>query len=143
MTSRWVPVAIVAAILVAAALRLSGFRLLGERADPRSRESLAEIAAAISRDAPIRVDLDTEMIGAEALEGVLVYRLRLLNYTFDQLDPTQIHDAMKPQLTEGACRASRTNRELLDQGVTLRYSYADRERREVAHIDVTVRDCRR
>jgi len=142
-SSRLVPLAIVAAMLVAAALRLSGVRLLGGPADPRSREFLAEVAAAVNRDAPIRVDSDTEMIGAEGLEGVLVYRLRLVQYSARQLEAAQIREAMRPQLVEGACGASASSRELLDQGVTLRYSYADKEGRPVTSIDVTAADCRR
>jgi len=133
--------AVLVAILVSAGLRMSGISLLGGKTDPRSQEFLAQVAAEINKNAPVPIDADTEMIGAEGLKGVLVYRYRLLNLSADELDDAQVHWAMKPQLTSGACGTSQTREKFLDQGIALRYVYSDRDLRPVTQIEVTAADC--
>jgi hypothetical protein len=141
MNSKGLPLGILVAVLVAAALRMSGVRFFGGGADPRSQEFLAQVAAGISKDAPITIDSDTEMIGAEGLDGVLVYNYRLVGLSLDQLDTARAKEAIEQQVTEGACRTPQTRQEFLDQGITLRYSYFDKNLRPVTQIDVTVADC--
>ncbi len=133
--------AILVAMLVSAGLRMSGFSFFGSKTDPRSQEFLSKVAAEINKNAPVPVDADTEMIGAEGLEGVLVYKYRLVNLSADELDAAQVHEAMKPQLTAGACGTPQTREKFLDQGIALRYVYSDKDLRPVTQIDVTGADC--
>ena len=143
MKSKAVPLTILVAMVVSAVLRMSGVSFFGGSTDPRSKEFLAEVAAGLSGNAPVTVDADTEFIGAHALEGVLVYDYRLVNLSAHQVVAVELHDSMRPGLTSGACADPQTRERFLDQGIALRYAYADKHLRPVMHVDVTAADCGR
>ena len=109
--------------------------------DPKSAEHLNRIAAEINRSVPVMIDAETQLLPSTAGEGMLVYNYRLVNYSLDQLDPQRFATGAKQKIVQGACNRPETRDEFLKQGVTLRYSYFDKQKRHIATIDVLPADC--
>ena len=109
--------------------------------DRRSVAYLREIAVDINRSVPVMIDAETELLPTEAAPAMLIYNYRLVKYTAARLDPGKFATAAKQRLTQGACSRPETRDGFLKEGVTLRYSYFDKDKQHVATIDVTPADC--
>ena len=109
--------------------------------DPRSQEFLGKIAAEINRSGPVMIDQETELMPPEGGPGMLVYNYRLVSYSATQLDPNKFAAGAKERLKEGACNRPETRDDFLKKGVTLRYSYFDKDKQHIATVDVTPADC--
>jgi hypothetical protein len=112
-----------------------------EEPDPRSQEFLAKIAAEINRSVPIMIDQETELMPAVGAPGMLIYNYRLVSYSVTQVDHHRFAAGAKEQVKQGACGRPETRDNLLKKGVTLRYSYFDRDKQHIATIDVAPSDC--
>ena len=112
-----------------------------EIVDPRSREHLGRIAAEINRSVPVMIEKEIELTVVEGHEAMLIYKYRLVPYSVSQLDYQKFAAVAKDNLTQGACSRPETRDEFLKNGVTLRYSYFDKDKQHIATIDVTPRDC--
>ena len=136
-TFTWILIAAVAAYLV-----FSGFPdLYQEKLPPRSEKRLSKIAAEINRSVPVMIDKETELTAVEGHEGMLVYNYRLVPYSVRQLDHQKFAAGAKQKVAQGACNAPETREDFLKQGVTLRYSYFDKNKQHIATVDVTPADC--
>ena len=111
------------------------------RENPRSEESLNRLAAEINRRVPIMIDKETELLPAVGAEGLLTYNYRLVSYSVAQFDATRFAVGAKERVTQGACNRSETRDDLLKNGVTLRYSYYDKDKQHIATIDISSADC--
>ena len=109
--------------------------------DPRSQEALGKIAEEINRSGPVMIDQETELMPAVGAPGMLVYSYRLVSYSVTQLDHNKFAAGAKERLKEGACNRPETRDSFLKKGVTLRYSYFDKDKQHIATIDVTPADC--
>ena len=109
--------------------------------NPRSQTSLTRLAAEINRGVPLMIDKETELLPAVGTEGMLIYSYRLVSYSVTQLDPAKFAAGAKERVTQGACNRPETRDDLLKQGVTLRYSYFDKNKQHIATIDVLPADC--
>jgi hypothetical protein len=109
--------------------------------DPRSQESLNRVAAEINGPVPVMIDKETELLGAAGAGGMLIYNYRLVSYSVSQLDAARFAAGAKERVTQGACSRPETRDGLLKQGVTLRYSYFDKDKQHIATIDVLPADC--
>jgi hypothetical protein len=109
--------------------------------DPRSQESLNRVAAEINGPVPVMIDKETELLGAAGAGGMLSYNYRLVSYSVSQLDAARFAAGAKERVTQGACSRPETRDGLLKQGVTLRYSYFDKDKQHIATIDVLPADC--
>jgi hypothetical protein len=109
--------------------------------DPRSQEFLGNIAAEINRSGPVMIDQETELMPAVGAPGMLVYNYRLVNVSVTQLDHNKFAAGAKERLKEGACNRPETRDDFLKKGVTLRYSYFDKDKQHIATIDVAPADC--
>jgi hypothetical protein len=109
--------------------------------DPRSQEVLSKIAEEINRSGPVMIDQETELMPAVGAPGMLVYSYRLVSYSVTQLDHNKFAAGAKERLKEGACNRPETRDSFLKKGVTLRYSYFDKDKQHIATIDVTPADC--
>ena len=109
--------------------------------DPRSVEYLSKIAAEINRSVPVMIDEETELLPAAAGHAMLIYNYRLVKHSVAQLDHQKFAAGAKQKVAQGACNRPETRDGFLKEGVTLRYSYFDKEKRHVATIDVTPADC--
>jgi hypothetical protein len=110
-------------------------------ADPRSHEFLAKIAAEINRSVPVMIDQETELMPAVGAPGMLIYNYRLVNVSIAQVDHNRFAAGAKERLKESACNRSETRDNFLKKGVTLRYSYFDKDKHHIATVDVTPADC--
>ena len=118
-----------------------GSRYWNSSVDRRSVGYLREIAGDINRSVPVMIDAETELLPTEAAAAMLIYNYRLVKYTVARLDREKFAAAAKQRLTQGACSRPETRDGFLKEGVTLRYSYFDKDKQHVATIDVTPSDC--
>ena len=109
--------------------------------DPRSQKFLDRIAAEINRSVPVMIDQETELMPAASEPGMLIYNYRLVNVSVAQVDYSKFAAGAKERLSEGACNRAETRDNLLKKGVTLRYSYFDKDKQHIATVDVTPSDC--
>jgi hypothetical protein len=114
---------------------------LREREDPRSEARLSRIAAEINRSLPFMIDKETELLPTVGAEGMLIYNYRLVSFSAAQLDRTKFATTAKQQVTQGACNAPDTRDNFLKKGVTLRYAYHDKDKQNIATVDVKPADC--
>lgn len=131
------------AAVVAGTLGREGARvLLGGRDDVRSQRVLSRVASDLNKTLPMQVDKDTELMATVGLEAVMVYSYRLINRSAGDVDATAFSTEMRPRLVNAACTTPQTRDGFLKKGVTMRYMYADKDRRHVATIEVNPSDCR-
>ena len=116
-------------------------RYLQKEEDPRSQEYLSGIAAEINRSVPVMIDQETELMPVAAAPGMLIYNYRLVGYSVTKLDHQRFAAGAKQRVTQGACERPETRDEFLKKGVTLRYSYFDKDKQHIATVDVTPADC--
>jgi hypothetical protein len=109
--------------------------------DPRSQEYLSRIAAEINRSVPVMIDQETELMPVAGAPGMLIYNYRLVSYSVTKLDHQKFAAGAKERVTQGACGRPETRDEFLKKGVTLRYSYFDKDKQHIATVDVTPADC--
>jgi hypothetical protein len=107
---------------------------------PTSKAFLSGVASVVNKTLPKRLDPETELVEMVGLDAVLVYRYRLVNRSAGQMDADRLVQSLRPGLLKGAC-ASEAREAMLDRGVTLRHSYADRDGREIVAIDIVAADC--
>jgi len=109
--------------------------------DPRSQTRLSRIAAELNRSVPVMIDQETELMPVQSAEGVLIYNYRLVNYSVAQIDRAKFAAGAKQRVRQGACNTAETRDDFLKKGVTLRYTYYDKDKQHIATIDVTPADC--
>ena len=126
---------LLALLTLASLLDLTG---LGQ--PPTSKAYLSTVASVVNKTLPKKLDAETELVDTVGLEGVLVYRYRMVKRSASELDSTRLVLAVRPGLVTAAC-ASQTRQTLLDRGVTVRHSYGDKDGREVVAIDIVAADC--
>jgi len=114
---------------------------LKKEEDPRSQEYLSRIAAEINRSVPVMIDQETELMPLAGAPGMLIYNYRLVGYSVTKLDHQKFAAGAKQRVTQGACERPETRDEFLKKGVTLRYSYFDKDKQHIATVDVTPADC--
>ena len=114
-------------------------RVLSE--DIRSQRILNKVASEINKNLPMMVDKETELLATVGLEGIIVYNYRLINLSVTDVEPARFISAIRPQVVTAACTTPQTRDTFLKQGVTMRYSYADKERRHMGATEVKPADC--
>ena len=111
------------------------------REDPRSVEHLSKVAAELNRAVPVMIDAETELLPVEGAPGMLIYNYRLVSYSAAQVDRDKFTAGAKQRVTESVCSRPETRDDFLKKGVTLRYSYYDKDKYPIATVDVTPADC--
>lgn len=109
--------------------------------DPGSREFLDKIVAEINRSVPVMIDQETELMPAASEPGMLIYNYRLVNVSVALVDRNKFAAGAKERLDQGVCNRPETRDNFLKRGVTLRYSYFDKDKQHIVTIDVTPSDC--
>ena len=132
-------VGIIVAVIAGAASRAAVRSMLAP--NMRSERVLSKVAAEMNRDLPMMVDSETQLVACSASEALFTYSYRVVHHGASEVDPSVFVDAVRPQITTGACTTKET-RKILDAGVTLRYSYADKSDNAIADIDVSAASCR-
>jgi hypothetical protein len=95
--------------------------------DPRSQARLSRIASELNQSVPVMIDKETELMPAIGEEGMLIYNYRLVGYSAIQINATKFAEGAKQRVVQGACRTPETRDDFLKKGVTLRYSYYDKD----------------
>jgi hypothetical protein len=113
----------------------------GGQEDPRSVKHLGKIADEINRSVPVMIDQETELLPAVGAPGMLIYNYRLVSYSAAQLDAKKFANGAQQRLKQNACSNAETRDDFLKKGVTLRYSYYDKDKKHIATVDVTPADC--
>jgi hypothetical protein len=90
---------------------------------------------------PKNLDSEVQLVRVEALEGILVYQNRFINYSKDQMDVPALEAAQRKALQKTVCTTPETRDNLLKRGITMRYVYRDRFETLVMSIDIRLRDC--
>jgi len=108
---------------------------------PGSFEYLSHEAARLNQSLPAQLDEKTELMATEAAQAMFIYRYRLVDIAVDRLDHQKFAATAKPQLVKATCTRPETSEEFLKKGVTLRYSYFDKDKKHIATLDVTPADC--
>lgn len=116
---------------------------LRKNEDPRSSTRLSRIAAELNRSVPVMIDPETELMPVQSTEGVLIYNYRLVNYSAAQINRDKFAAGAKQRLSQNACNTAATRDDFLKKGVTLRYTYYDKDKQHIATVDVTPADCAR
>jgi len=106
-----------------------------------SQATLSQLASEMNRKLPMMADRDTEVTSTIGLEGMFVYNYRLLNQRAEDVDPSWLVQTVRPLIVNAACSTPGTRDTLLKFGVTMRYMYYDQNRRFIAMVDVTPKDC--
>src|SRR5688572_5147936 len=140
MSSKTIIIAVVVAIFTGSLIWWAVLKN-PRRDNPRSEESLNRLAAEINRRVPVMIDKETELLPAVGAEGLLTYNYRLVSYSVTQFDATRFAVGAKERVTQGACNRPETRDDLLKNGVTLRYSYYDKDKQHIATIDISSADC--
>lgn len=99
---------------------------------------LKQAAEAVNERAPMMVDKETRLDGAEAGSQSLTYNYTLVNYGVDELDKAKFEEALRPTLLKGGCEALKP---LLSQGVTINYVYRGKNKAEITSMGLTAADC--
>jgi len=99
---------------------------------------LKEAAAAVNQQAPMMVDEETRLDGADSGNQSLTYNYTLVNYAADELDGEKFAEALQPTLLKAGCDALRP---LLSQGVTVHYVYRGKNKGAIASLVLTAKDC--
>ena len=108
---------------------------------PGSIEYLRQEAAGLNRSLPAQLDEKTELMVTEAAPGMFIYKYRLVEIAVDRVDHQKFAVGAKPILVKTTCDRPETREEFLKRGVTLRYSYFDKDKKHIATLDVTPADC--
>lgn len=130
-------VAVAAFIVSSGAIQL----FITANKDIASKEALEEIAKNTNSDLPRMVDEQTELLKLDGLEGVLVYHFRLPKVQPGQITEEHFLERLRPVVTNNACANAELRESFLDNGVSLRYIYADSQDGEIAQFDVTADNC--
>ena len=108
---------------------------------PGSFEYLRQEAARLNQELPTLLDEKTELMATEAAQAMFIYKYRLVDIAVDRVDHQKFAASAKPQLVKATCTRPETSEDFLKKGVTLRYSYFDKDKKHIATLDVTPADC--
>ena len=108
---------------------------------PGSLAHMNREAAQLNRSLPALLDKETELTITEGAHGMLIYKYRLVNASAARFDYPRFAAEAKPKLAQASCDNPATRGEFLTKGISLRYSYFDKDRRHLATVDVTPKDC--
>jgi hypothetical protein len=135
----WVGV-LVAGSLTALLALATLFHNSGLGQPPTSKAYLSSVARIVNTTLPKKLDRETVLVETEGLDGVLVYRYRMVNRSANEMDAGRLVQRVRPSLVTDAC-TSQSRQTLLDRGVTVRHSYRDKDGRAIVAIDIVAADC--
>jgi len=104
-------------------------------------KNLSEASAQLNQKLPIMVDSMTQLESTVAMDSVLQYNMRLITVTAADLQSHELQHSVTPQITRLACSKPATRDLFLKHGVSVRYSYTDRNGYDLFTVTVTPRDC--
>lgn len=134
----WIAVGVIAAYLI---WWIVPNFFSGEKTAPGSQAFLDLEAAKLNKGLPALLDKETELTITEPAHRMFIYKYRLINVVAAKVDHEKFRESSKPHLVQLSCTRPETVNDFLSKGVTLRYSYFDKDKQHLATIDVTPKDC--
>src|SRR5258705_167952 len=104
-------------------------------------QQMAVAANRINRQLPMRIDQSTELVAVGGLAGTLQYNYRLVAISASDADTGALLGILRPKVRNQACTAPELRKTFIDKGITVRFTYADKELHRLFSIDVSSRDC--
>jgi hypothetical protein len=108
--------------------------------DMKSARFLSRVADETNRKLPMMVDSETRLVKTTGSQSLFTYQYTMVNIGSSDIDAGRLSAALEPEIAGKAC-ADSSMREILNSGVTLRYSYDDKYGTHVADVDITAGDC--
>lgn len=99
---------------------------------------LSQAAEAVNQQAPLMVDDETRLDGADAGKQSLTYHYTLVNYSVGELDANKFKEALRPNLLKAGCE---TLKPLLSEGIKVQYLYHGKNKADIASVVLTASDC--
>lgn len=104
-------------------------------------EALVQVADQTNKQLPMSVDSDTRWDSTMGGPGRRFgYHYTIVTARASEIDAPEFHRAMSSHLRNGVC----TNPDMkvfLKNGVTISYSYRDRDSRHITRVEISPRDC--
>ncbi|MDZ7805435.1 hypothetical protein [Thiohalophilus sp.] len=101
-------------------------------------DELQQAADAVNQQAPMMVDQETRLDGADSGSQVLTYNYTLVNYNAGDLDRNKFTQALRPTMLKSGCK---TLEPLLSEGIDVQYVYRGKDKGEIATLGLTRADC--
>jgi hypothetical protein len=136
-----VAIGILAAIVGGTIGREAVHSLFAREPDVTSQVFLNKVASEINRSLPMSLDKETDLMNVLGLEAMIVYNYRLVNAEASQIDSAALVNELKPTVSKAACSTPQTREDFLKKGITMRYTYSDKDRVHIASFDVTPASC--
>ena len=102
---------------------------------------LTYTASNINKDLPMMVDRETMLASVTSLDDALVYNNVLVNTPARGIDSHQFISYMKRALTNSVCSNPTIRQSLLNNDVSLHYSYSGNDHIHIGQVEVSPADC--
>lgn len=103
---------------------------------------LSYIANDINKDLPMMIDRETMLVTVTPLDDALVYNGVLVNISSQRIDSRQFLLSMKRILTNSVCSEPNMRAFVLNDGVSLHYSYSGNDHIHIGQVAVSPADCK-
>jgi hypothetical protein len=135
---------IIIAVIVGAALIFWGS---GESswADEMGKAGDAKVMAAVAKEMnkslPVMVDRDTELYSVAGFEKMITYNYRFINVSANEFPSEKVLTTFKPQFISSACASPEIRNTFFKSGITMRYTFSDKDKKPITSFDITLADC--
>ncbi len=134
-------VAFIIAFLIAKYIVGIGFKSYHESNDKQDfNQILIETVSELNRSLPMMVDSETRLDNAMGFNKILKYNNTLINYTANEISPSNIFNALDKKITNSVC-TSKEMKIFLDNDVTISYSYSGKNGKHIIDIKVSKSKC--
>ncbi|MSP19960.1 MAG: hypothetical protein EXQ93_00170 [Alphaproteobacteria bacterium] len=141
MDRRWIAGGAAAVAAVAAYFYWQANAPPGAEIDTQALAALlSDTAREVRSRAPIMVDAERRLMGADAADGRLVYHYVLVTVNKADVDSRKFIALKKSEIVSAECGRAEV-RYLLNQGATLAYIYDDKLGERIANIGLARNDC--
>lgn len=105
-------------------------------------DELTSTASALNENYPMKVDSMTELTNVGAVPpNIMLYNYRLISTGHSEAVAADFLSNMRPIVTSAVCSTPDLRDGFLANGVTMRYSYYDKNRVHIGSLDVTELSC--
>ncbi len=114
--------------------------LLGKDEKGLSNKILMQISSEINKNTPMMVDKDTRLDNTIGINNKITYMYTLINVEKDELDIDALNNEFSVQLKNKVC-SSKDLEIFLKDGVTLVYSYSDKNGLSIKKFNIKPAEC--
>jgi len=104
------------------------------------QSSLIATANELNKTLPIMVDSETRLDTSTGFNEMFQYNYTLVNYSFEELDPEEIEETLKPNLINSVCTIE-DMAFFIKNDVPVSYAYYGKNGKHVLTITVTSDQC--